>query len=322
MMKKREDQEPDDAKIARFEAALAQFVDRVSEDRYLLAIVLIGSLSPETIWRRESLTLWIIEADGVSRRLQSDGKDERIFRILVENGIDIHAEVIPRSRFKQMVEGASRTAFSCNFFAERQIVYSKDASIESWFKKANAVAIKDQERELLVFSTWTIYEHRHARKRLDLKDDVELAAQETLAAAHSVAHTEIIRQGKICEADVIYRALEIAPGLFQTIYLDVLARRKNRRVLATALDAIDDYLDQHYRAHLKPLFAYLKKQSRVVPLSEMSEQFAFSQIHPWHLEAACEWLERKGVVQKVSAPFKLTKRSVERVEEPAYFLYA
>ena len=63
-----------------------------------------------------------------------------------------------------------------------------------------------------------------------------------------------------------------------------------------------------------------KKQNRVVPLSEMSDYFAFSQLFPWHLESACEWLERKGRLQKVSAPFKLTKRSQERVEEPAYFL--
>src|SRR5258705_9231558 len=149
--------EDDAAKIARFEQALSQLIDRIAEDRYVLAIVLVGSLSPETIWHRETLGLWIIEADGVSRRLPSDGDDERVYRILVENGINIHAEVIPRSRFKKMVEGASRTAFSCNFFAERRIVYSKDASIESWFKKANSVATKDRERELLTFSTWTIH---------------------------------------------------------------------------------------------------------------------------------------------------------------------
>jgi len=310
----------DAAKLARFQAALDQFVERIGEDRYVLAIVLVGSLSIETIWQREALGLWIIEADGVSRRLPSDGKDERIFRILVENDIDIHAEVIPRSRFKQMVEGTSRTAFSCSFFAHREIVYSKDRSIESWFRKANAIATKDQERELLAFSTWTMHAHRHARKRLDIKRDLELAAQATLSAAHSIAHTEIIRRGEVWEQDVIYRAMDGNPALFQTIYLDVLGKRKNRRVLSKALDAIDNYLEKHYQAYLKPLLAYLKKQNRVVPLSEISDQFAFSQLHPWHLEAACEWLERKGLLQKLSAPFKLTKRSLERVEEPAYFL--
>jgi hypothetical protein len=310
----------DGAKVARFETALNQLIERITADRYVLAVVQVGSLSPKTIWHRESLGLWIIEADGVSRRLPSDGKNERVFRILVENDINIHAEVIPRGRFKQMVEGASRTAFSCNFFAKRRIVYSKDASIESWFEKANSVATKDQERELLTFSTWTFHANRHARKRLEIKGDLELAAQEILGAAQSVAHTEIIRQGQVWEEDVIYRAIEIDPALFQTIYLDVLAKRKNRRVLSTAIDAIDGYLDTHFKAHLKPLLGYLKKQNRVVPLSEMSDHFAFSQLHPWHLEAACEWLERKGLLQKHSAPFKLTKRSLERVEEPAYFL--
>jgi uncharacterized protein len=315
-------QEDDAAKVARFDAALNQFIERIAEDRYVLAIVLVGSLSTETIWHRESLGLWIIEADGVSRRLPSDGNDERVYRILVENDINIHAEVIPRSRFKKMVERASRTAFSCNFFAERRMVFSKDPSIESWFKKANSLATKDQERELLTFSTWTIHANRHARKRLEIKGDLELAAQDILGAAHSVAYTEIIRRGEVWEQDVIYRAMEGDPALFQTIYLDVLSKRKNRRVLLAALDAIDAYLDKHYRAHLKPLLAYLKKQNRTVALSEMSDHFAFSQLHPGHLESACEWLERKGLLQKLSAPFKLTKRSLERVEEPAYFLDA
>jgi hypothetical protein len=321
-MKKRVTHESDAAKAARFEAALGQFIERVKEDRYVLAIVLVGSLSPEIIWQRESIGLWIIEADGVTRRLQSDGQDEHIYRILVENGINLHAEVIPRSRFKKMVEGASRTAFTDNYFAHRKMVYSKDSSIESWFKKANAVATKDQERDLLVFSTWTIHAMRQARKRMDLADDLKLATQSALSAANSVAHTEIIRRGKICESEVIYRAMEGNAELFQTIYLDVLSKRQNRRVLTTALDTIDGYLDSHYQSHLKPLLNFLKKESRVVPLSEISEQFAFSQIHPWHLESACEWLERKGLLQKVSAPFKLTKRSLDRVEEPAYFLDA
>ena len=310
--------ESDQQKLVRFQKALDQLVARVSEDRYVLAVVTVGSLSEATIWRRESLRLWIIEADGVTRRLRSDGNEERIFRILVEEGINIHAEVIPRSRFKQMVEGSSRTAFSCNFFAERKVIYSADPSIEKWFQQAITVATKDQERELLAFSTWTIHAHRQARKRLEIKDDVELASQEVLAAAHSVAYTEIIRIGQVWEQDVIYRAIDANPQLFQTIYIDVLAKRKNRNVLAAALDRIDLYLDENYQAHLKPLLSYMKKENRLVPLSEISDHFAYSEVYPWHLESACEWLESKGRLQKLSAPFKLTKRSLEDVEEPAY----
>jgi hypothetical protein len=312
--------ETDAGKVSRFDTALNRFIERIAGDRAILAVVLVGSLAEETIWCRNSLALWIIEVDGVSRRLQSDGEDERIFRILVEDGINIHAEIIPRTRFKRMVEGSSRTAFSCNFFAERRLVYSVDKSIDNWFDTANTVAVKDQEKELLTFTTWTIHAHRAAQLRLEIKEDLELAQQQAVEAAHSVAHTEIIRRGEVWEQDVIYRAIEGNPALFQTIYLDVLAKRRNRQVLATALAAVDAYLDEHYESHLKPLLAFLRKESRVLPLSEISDHFAFSQLHPWHLEAACEWLHRKGRLEKLSAPFKLTKRSRESTEEPAYLM--
>ena len=312
--------ESDSEKVLRFQSALKQLVDRFSEDRYVLAAVLVGELSEQTIWRRESLNVWIIEADGVSRRLRSDGQEERIFRILVENGINMHAEVIPRSRFKQMVEGSSRTAFSCNFFAKRTLIYSIDPSIANWFETANTVAVKDRERELLTFTTWTIHALRYARKMLQIRKDLDLAQQKILNAAHSVAYTEIIRIGEVWEQEAIYKAIEGDPELFQIIYLDVLSKRRNPKVLDAALEAIEGYLDQHYKAHLKPLIAMLKKENRVVPLSEISDHFANSQVYPWHLESACEWLEQKGRLEKLSTPFKLTKRSQQHVEEPAYFL--
>ena len=149
---------------------------------------------------------------------------------------------------------------------------------------------------------------------------MELASFEILNAAHSVAYTEIIRAGRVWEQEAIYRAMELAPELFQVIYLDVLAKRTNRKVLTTALESIEEYLDHHYREHLKPLLTYLQTQNRVVPLSEISDHFAWSQVYPWHLESACEWLERKGLMEKLSTPFKLTSRSKEHVEEPAYYI--
>lgn len=307
-------------RVARFEAALSQFTERVVNDRYVLALVLLGSLNETTIWRRESIGLWVIEADGVSRRLRSDGNDERIFRVFVENGINVHAEVIPRSRFRQMIEGTSRTAFTCSFFEERKIVYSRDVSIDNWFQQANTVAVRDQERELLMFSTWTIHSLRRAKKLLDVRRDPELAHQVLLEAAHSVACTEIIRSGQVWEDLVIYRALELNPELFRVIYTDLLTKRKSVRAMTAAVKAIDAYLEEHHEAHLAPLLSFLRREDRVVPLSEIGDHFAFTQIHPWHIEAACEWLERQGRLDKLSVPFRLTKRSQNEVEEPAYAL--
>jgi uncharacterized protein len=88
--------------------------------------------------------------------------------------------------------------------------------------------------------------------------------------------------------------------------------------LAKVLGALDGYLEEHAETRLQPVLRYLRKEKRLVPLSELADYFAHSQLYPWHLEEACEWLEGKKRIGKFSAPFGLTKMSRVEVEEPAY----
>lgn len=299
--------------------ALDAFVDRIRDDRNVLAAVLVGSIKEDVIWRKETIGLWIIEADGVTKRLKSDGNDERIFRTFVEDGFNIHAEIIPRSRFKQMVEGSSRTAFSCNFFAHRELVYCDDPSIAKWFETANTVAIKDQEKERMIATTWIIDCARYARKRIERKNDLELGYEAVIWAVHSIAAVEVINAGEVYEHAAIYKALELKPELFQGIYLDLLAKKKTKNGLLAVLDRIDAYVGEHAAENLAPVLQYLTKENRTVPLSQIGDHFAHSQIYPGHLESACEWLERAGIIEKLAMPFRITRKSRVDVEEPAYF---
>lgn len=306
-------------KLEHFQQSLQNFLDRIAQDKTILAAVLVGSINEPIIWRKESIGLWLIEKDGVTRRLLSDGEDQEIYRTLVESEINIHVQLIARSKFKRMVEGSSRTAFSCNFFASRELVYCADPSIESWFNQAQEVATRDQEKELLATTTWTIHSQRYAQKVFEIKNDLELTKQAIIGTAYSLAALEIIQQGEVYEQEIIYKAIDSNPELFQVVYLDILSKRKTKKLFRTALDRVDKYLEEHAESHLKPLLQYLKKHPNVVPLSEISDHFAFTQLYPWHLESACEWLHRKGRLEKLSAPFKLTSKSRIEVEEPAYF---
>jgi len=305
-------------KVARFENALQLFLNRVRADSNLLAAVLVGSLSEETVWRRDAISLWLIEKDGVTKRLRADGEDPRVFRTLVEEGVNLHVELIPRSRFKRMVEGSARTAFCYSFFARRKLVYCDDPSLGKWFEDADTLARRDQERELCIATTWLIHAHRHAARLLEKKHDLELAFQELLGGAHCVAAAEVIASSEVHEGLVIHRGLELAPALMREIYLDLLAAPRTAENLGKILATLDGYLEKHAEERLRPVLRYLRKEKRLVPLSELADHFAHSQLYPWHLESACEWLERKGRIGKFSAPFGLTKMSRVEVEEPAY----
>lgn len=304
---------------SQFRAALKSFALRLKEDKQILAAVLVGSINEDLIWRKETIRLWLIEVDGVTKRLKSDGRDERVFRTFVEDGVNIHAEMIPRTRFKQMVEGSSRTAFSCNFFATRELVYCEDSSISSWFETANKIATKDQDNEKLIVMTWVVASARHARKRIERKQDFELGYEGVIQAAHCIAAVEVVGNGEVYEHSAIYKAIELKPELFKAIYLDLLGKKRTKKNLLAGLERIDEYVEQHGEQNFSPVLKFLKKESRAVPFSQLSEHFAHSQIYPWHIETACEWLEREGVIEKLEMPFRITKKSRIEVEEPAYF---
>jgi hypothetical protein len=305
-------------KVARFEKALQLFLERVRADPNLLAAVLVGSLSEETVWRRDAISLWLIEKDGVTKRLRADGEDPRVFRTLVEEGVNLHVELIPRSRFRRMVEGSARTAFCYSFFARRKLVYCDDPSLARWFEDADTLARRDQERELCIATTWLIHAHRHAGRLLENERDLNLAFEELLGCAHCVAAAEVIASGEVHEGLVIHRGLELAPALMREIYLDLCAAPRTAERLGKTLATLDRYMEEHAEERLRPVLRYLRKEKRLVPLSELADHFAHSQLYPWHLESACEWLECKGRIEKFSAPFALTKMSRVEAEEPAY----
>ncbi len=73
-------------KLQRFEHALDLFLGRVRKDPNLLAAVLVGSLTEATIWRTNAICLWLIEKDGLTKRLRADGEDPRIFRTWLRKG--------------------------------------------------------------------------------------------------------------------------------------------------------------------------------------------------------------------------------------------
>jgi uncharacterized protein len=305
-------------KLKRFESALDLFLQRVRKDPNVLAAVLVGSLTEETIWRKDAIGLWLIEKDGVTKRLRADGEDPRIFRSLVEEGVNLHVELIPRTRFKRMVEGSARTAFRYSFFARRTLIYSDDGALAKWFEQADTLARKDQDRELCIATTWLIHAQRHARRLLEDAKDLELTFQELLCCAHAVAAAEVIASGEVYEGLMIHRALQLAPKVMKDLYVDSLKGARTAPRLKKKLAGFEAYLERNAEVRLQPVLRYLKKEKRLVALSELSDYFAHSQLFPWHLESACEWLEEKGRIGKFSAPFALTKLSRVEVEEPAY----
>ena len=148
---------------------------------------------------------------------------------------------------------------------------------------------------------------------------MQLGFEAVVWAVHSIASVEVINAGEVYEHAAIYKALELQPELFKQVYTDLLTKKRTKKSLLAVLDRVDEYVEENAELNLQPVLKFLKKEKRTVPLSHVCDHFAHSQIYPGHIEAACEWLEREGLIEKLAMPFRITKKSRTEVEEPAYF---
>src|SRR5436305_3701624 len=88
----------------RFADALDALIEQVKEDRSILAAILCGSLSHDTVWEKSDIDLALVTID--------DKKVESSRVSLNSGGVNVHASLMPRAEFRRAVEGAVRNSFT------------------------------------------------------------------------------------------------------------------------------------------------------------------------------------------------------------------
>src|SRR5262245_50597416 len=86
----------------KFTQALDALVEQVKGDRTVLAAILCGSLSHDTVWAKSDIDLVLVTMD--------DKKADRSDVALYADGVNVHATLLQRAEFRKMVEGAVRNS--------------------------------------------------------------------------------------------------------------------------------------------------------------------------------------------------------------------
>ena len=98
---------------ARFRQALDALVAQVKEDRSVLAAILCGSLSHDTVWAKSDIDLVLVTID--------DKKVERGDLALYADGVNVHAILMPRAQFRKLIEGSIRNSFMHSLLAKGRL---------------------------------------------------------------------------------------------------------------------------------------------------------------------------------------------------------
>ena len=306
----------------QYQEAVEALVEKVQKDPYVLAAIVAGSFSYAQVWEKSDLDVELIGKDAI-RPTQS-------FFSLVENGVNIHANITPRNAFKQSIESAQQGSFMHSYFSHSTLLFSRDASIQEWYdKNANRdnIGERDKQFQLLNVIAYTLPRLVYAEKQFYVNKDCLTCFLSLLNVVQGLARIEVLLNDEIPAREVIQPALRYNPDFFNRVYTALINCEKNEVVIQDAFDAIHDYLDER-QFIFQPVLDYLAEQNAPRAITELNVDLG-RRLHDGEgipdfvdeelLDLVCQWLAWKGIIRQVSMPLKLTAKSQIAVEEPAYY---
>jgi len=301
----------DNAIHRTFTAALDTLVAQLKQDRSVLAVLLCGSLSHDTVWAKSDIDLAVVTVD--------DRKIEGGMMALNADGVNVHAFIIPRTEFRRLVEGSIQHTFMHSLLAKGRLLYTHDDTIARLCEGLREMGARDRQVQLLRSGAHALAAIYKAHKWMITRGDLDYTALWILYAATSLAEIEVISAGRLVDREVIPLAASINPAFFTTIYTDLLNRKKSRALVQAALDAVDRYVEARTQQLFSPVLDYLRDAGEIRSASEIDSYFSRS----YGIECVtttCEYLADRNLVAKASAPVRATKRSSTSLQELAFFL--
>ncbi len=292
----------------RYRSALSSLVAKLENDRWVLAAILFGSLSYDEVWVNSDIDLWIIMQDGV--------KEGHV--TLCEDDVNIQAQRVSRSVFKRRIEGDLAGGWLDFTFSNSTLLFTRDESVAKWYHAFDRIGTRDRAFQLMRYASFLIPSLNKAEKYFYLKKDFEYSFWWLMQVVRELASIQVLMHNEAPGREVVHQALKYNPQLFNAIYTDFVSQVKTRDSVKRVLDLVNDYLEKKTCDLFRPLLDYLAESSEVRKFSEISDYFQ-KKIQGGGLEAACEWLVRQEIIQKLSSPVHLTEKSRIEVEEPAYY---
>ena len=294
----------------RFTAALDALVDDLKKDRSVLAAILCGSLSHDTGWEKSDIDLALVTIDD-SKSLQGD-------RTINADGVNVHAFLLPRTKFRTLVEGTLRNSFMHSLLAKGRLLYTHDDTIAALVEHLHSIGQRDTEVQLLHVGSAAIGSIHKAHKWLITRGDLDYSSLWILYSATPLAQIEVLSRRMLVDREVIPQALKLNPGFFKIVYSDLLNAKKTRKNVEGALAAVDKYMSDRATKLFAPVIDHLRDVGETRSCTEIADHFV-KNFGIRDVTGICEYLADQGLIGKASTAVQLTKRSTMEVQELAFY---
>lgn len=297
----------------RYQEALVSFIQRIKTDKSIIAILVYGSYVTDELWDKSDIDLWLVGTDE-TRPFQPFS--------LMENGIDLHAEVISRNTLKRFLQGSLQGSIASTIFSHSQMVYCADPSFQEFYENRLGFGDRDRSYQLLRLGAGVIGALIKAEKWLLYRKELPYSALCVLKMAEDIARIDLTFQGILPSREVLLQAMALRPKLFSILYEQLIVGEVTASSVKKALEEIHNYLLCNAFDLFRPILQYLAAAGEIRSASEMDRYFFDKvQLEPGdnRLNDAYHWLTEQGLLQKMEIPVRLTAKSRVTVDEAGYF---
>jgi hypothetical protein len=294
----------------QFTAALDSVIEQAKADRTVLAALLCGSLSHDSVWEKSDIDLVFVTVD--------EGRVERDGVSLNADGRNIHAILMPRAEFRKAVEGVLRNSFVHSFLAKGRLLFTHDPTIAALCERLQDIGARDSQLQLLRAAIHALPSVYKAHKWFVTRRDLDYTALWILYAATPLAQAEVFGRRLLADREVLPQALALNPAFFSLVYTDLLNLKKTPARIEAALAAIDRYLEELTPRAFAPVLDYLREAGEPRSARELEHHFSRN-FSVGGVTTACEYLADHGRIGKASTPVHLTKQSKVSLQELAFF---
>lgn len=294
----------------RFARAVDALAVQLQEDRSVLAAILCGSLSHDTVWEKSDVDLVLVTIDD--RKVDEQGVS------LNADGVNVHALLIPRSGLRKLVEGSTRNSFMHSFLAKGRLLYSHDESIPGMLASLGDLGERDTQVQLLRAAMWALPYVYKARKFLHTRGDLEYTSTWILGAVSALARIEVLSAGLLADREVLPQAQRLNPAFFDEVYVSLLNTKKTAANVQRTLDAVESYLAERSRRLFSLVLDFLADVGDARSCTELEEHFTRT-FGVEGVTTACEYLADQNLIGKSAVTRQLTRRSNVPVQELAFY---
>jgi hypothetical protein len=293
---------------ARYEQALGEYVHKLKQDPYVIAVILGGSLAYYDVGEDSNLDTMIVVKDN------ADSVGHRVF---TEDGITIDAFVMKRDRFRRHLEGIIQGGQYHSFFSKAKILYTTDEGLRDYIKDSNYFGSKDREIQLLNFYSGAFYNLYKTRKFLYIIGDTYGSYSFYMQMVRALAQIEVVLAGIIPLREVIQQALKLNSTFFEKVFIEASEMKKTEENMTVMIKACEEYLDERMEIAYKPVLDYLAEKGEFRTHQEIEEYLKrLSGQRAFYLNLR-EMVKRGWVLDSIEEK-RLTDRSQPLMHEPTY----